>query len=71
MSLRVSLDRGASFGNPVMMPLGAQGEYTTRPTWRNVGYGQDFIFELFWSTPLKTALNGSFIVPEKHDFDAE
>jgi hypothetical protein len=69
VSLRVSRDRGASWGNAVMVPLGAQGQYLTRPTWNRLGYMADAVFELSWSTPLKTALNGAFIEVEKHDAD--
>lgn len=69
ISLRVSRDRGASWGNKVMVPLGAQGKYFTRPTWNRLGYMDDAVFELSWSTPLKTALNGAFIEVEKHDAD--
>lgn len=70
VSLRISRDRGYSFGNPVMKPMGAQGQYKTRPTWYHCGYANDFIFELFWSTPMKTALNGAFIDAENHEMDA-
>ena len=69
MSLRVSRDRGATFGNAVMQPMGAQGLYATRPTWYRLGYMVDAVFELSWSTPMKTALNGAFIEVEKHDAD--
>ena len=69
ISLRVSRDRGASFGNAVMQPMGAQGLYRTRPTWYRLGYGVDFVFELSWSSPMKTALNGAFIEIEKHEAD--
>jgi hypothetical protein len=69
ISLRVSRDRGASFGNAVMVPLGAQGQYFTNPTWNRLGYMDDAVFELSWSTPLKTALNGAYITVEKHDAD--
>lgn len=69
ISLRVSRDRGASFGNAVMVPMGAGGLYQTRPTWNRLGYMTDGVFELSWSTPMKTALNGAFITVEKHDAD--
>ena len=69
ISLRVSRDRGESWGNAVMQPMGAAGRYTTRPTWYRLGYGVDMVFELSWSTPMKTALNGAFIEVEKHEAD--
>ena len=69
ISLRTSRDRGASWGNYVMQPMGAQGLYFTRPTWNRLGFGIDFVFELSWSTPMKTAMNGAFIEVEAHDAD--
>lgn len=58
--LRVSLDRGGSFGNPVQGDFGAAGDYGQFPFWRNLGYARDFVFELSWSEPIPTALNGGF-----------
>jgi hypothetical protein len=49
--------------------MGAQGLYFTRPTWNRLGFGIDFVFELSWSTPMKTAMNGAFIEVEAHDGD--
>jgi hypothetical protein len=69
ISLRISRDRGASWGNAVMQPMGAQGLYLTKPTWYRLGYMWDAVFELSWSTPMKTALNDAFIEVEKHDGD--
>jgi hypothetical protein len=71
ISLRVSKNSGASFGNPVVQPLGSSGKFFTVPTWRRIGYGRDFVFELSWSTPLKTALNGVFITTEPHTVDTD
>ena len=69
VSLRMSRTRGASWGNYVMQPMGGQGLYYTRPTWNRLGYFVDAVFELEWSTPMKTALNGAFITVEEHDGD--
>lgn len=69
MSLRVSLDRGFSFGNPVLKPMGAAGLYKTTPTWYQLGYARDIICELSWSTPQQSALNGVFVEFEKHEGD--
>ena len=67
MSLRVSRTRGASYGNAVMQPMGAAGLYRTVPTWNRLGHGRDIVFELSWSTPMKTALQGVWIEAEPHD----
>lgn len=69
ISLRTSRTRGASWGSYVMQPMGAMGQYFVRPTWNRLGYFSDGVFELGWSTPMKTALNGAFITVEKHDGD--
>ncbi len=69
VSMRVSRDRGFSWGNARMMPMGASGLYNNTPTWNRNGYGRDFIIEFSWSTPMSTALNGAFIEVEKHDAD--
>lgn len=69
VSLRTSRTRGESWGNPVMQPMGAAGRYNNRPTWNRLGYATDMVFELSWSTPMKTALNGAFVVFERHEGD--
>lgn len=69
VSLRTSRTRGESWGDAVMQPLGAAGLYNTRPTWNRLGYATDMVFELSWSTPMKTALNGAFVVFERHEGD--
>jgi hypothetical protein len=61
ISLRWSDDRGKTFGNWVEQPLGALGLYRTSPQWRRLGIARDRVFELSWSCPTKTALNGAFI----------
>lgn len=59
--LRVSTDRGGSFGQPVEGDFGAAGDYGQFPIWRNMGYARDFVFELSWSASINTALNGLFV----------
>ena len=59
--LRTSVDRGGSYGNPIQGNFGAAGDYGQFPFWRNLGYARDFVFELSWSEPINTALNGIFI----------
>lgn len=58
--LRVSTDRGGSYGNKVEGVFGAAGDYGQFPFWRNLGYARDFVLELSWSEPINTALNGGF-----------
>jgi len=61
VSLRWSDDRGASFGNPVTMPLGQAGQYQTSIQYWGLGAARDRVFELSWSAPVKTALNGAWV----------
>lgn len=65
VSLRWSDDRGATFGDPVMMPLGKAGEYITSVQWRGLGMARDRVFELSWSAPVKTCLNGAWVDMEE------
>jgi hypothetical protein len=59
--LRWSDDRGASWGNPVSGSLGKVGEYLTSIQWQRLGYARDRVFELSWSAPVRTALNGAWV----------
>ena len=66
VSLRWSDTRGASWGNPVMQSLGSTGEYYTNVSWSRLGQARDRVFEISWSAPVKTALNGAFMDVRKH-----
>lgn len=59
--LRVSRDRGGSFGNIIESQFGAAGEYGHFPYWAGLGIARDWVFELSWSAPINTALNGIWI----------
>lgn len=59
--LRWSDTRGKTWGNPVGQTLGSSGEYFTSIQWNRLGMARDRVFELFWSAPVKTALNGAFV----------
>jgi hypothetical protein len=61
VSLRWSDDRGASWGNAIQGSLGATGEYLTSIQFQRLGMARDRVFELSWSEPIPTALNGAFI----------
>lgn len=64
VSLRWSDDRGASWSNPVKQSFGATGQYLTIPTWNRLGIARDRVWELSWSAPMHTALNGAFVTGE-------
>jgi len=61
ISLRWSDDRGASWSQPLTQPLGQAGQTEINLQWRRLGMARDRVFELSWSSPVKTALNGAFI----------
>lgn len=61
IALRWSNDRGASWGMPVTADLGAIGKYATSIQWQRLGYARDRVFELSWSAPVRTALNGAWV----------
>jgi len=69
ITLRVSRDRGFSWLVHSIQPLGYQGQYNNRPTFNRCGVANDFVLELSWAGPLKTALNGVFVTIEKHEAD--
>lgn len=61
VELRWSDDRGASYQMPVIQPLGQVGQTQTIVQWQRLGMARDRVFELAWSAPVMTALNGAFI----------
>jgi hypothetical protein len=61
VGLRWSDNRGKTYGNPVFQSLGMEGEYITIMQWNRLGMARDRVFEVSWSPPVRTALNGAFI----------
>jgi hypothetical protein len=59
--LRWSDTRGATWGEPVANDFGAIGEFYTSIQWQRLGYARDRVFELSWTAPVRTALNGAWI----------
>ena len=60
-SLRWSDNRGASWGNPVALSFGKKGDFLLSMQAQRLGIARDRVFELSWSAPIQTALNGAFI----------
>lgn len=60
VSLRYSNTRGKSWSVPEAVHFGAAGEYSRVPQWRQLGQARDMVFELFWASDVKTALNGAY-----------
>lgn len=67
ITLRYSDTRGATWSDPITRSLGKAGEYLTSPQWRRLGMGRDRVFEVSWSVPMKTALNGAFVDAQVHE----
>lgn len=63
-SLRCSDDYGRTYGTAIQQTLGATGQYLTSIQWNRLGMARDRVFELSWSSPMKTALNGAYIEVE-------
>lgn len=61
ISLRWSDDRGRTWSDPVLMPIGASGEFFTTPTWRRLGVARYRTFELFWSVDAEISVQGAFV----------
>lgn len=59
--LRWSDTRGVSWGNAVKRSLGREGEYITSVQWQRLGMARDRVFEISWSSPVKTALLGAWV----------
>lgn len=61
VSLRWSDTRGASWGNPVLISNGSAGQYLTSMQKQRLGMARDRVFEVFWSFPYMTAIQGAFV----------
>lgn len=67
ISLRWSDNRGRSYGNAVMQNAGAQGDYIRQISFWRLGMARDRMFEISWSSPFYTTLNGAFVSYEPHE----
>lgn len=65
ISLKWSDTRGKSYGNALEQSLGLNGQYLTQPQWSRLGLARDRVYELSWSAPVKTALNGAYLEATK------
>lgn len=63
--LYVSDDGGKSWYDPIEAPLGNQGEYDTVAQWTRLGQARNRVYELVWTSNLKTALNGLYVDGEE------
>ena len=61
LCLRYSDTRGASWSDPISDDFGYGGDFYKSIQFQRLGMARDRVFELFWSAPVRTALNGAFI----------
>lgn len=62
--LRWSDTKGKTWGNPIAGNIGPLGDYLRSVQFTRLGVARDRVFELFWSAPQVTALNGGFVVAD-------
>jgi hypothetical protein len=67
ISLRWSNDSGHTWGNPVTQSIGETGEYLTSLQWQRLGMSRSRVFELSWSVPMPTVLQGCFVDATRGD----
>lgn len=65
LSLRWSDDRGVSYGNALTQIMGEGGNYLAQLSFRRLGMARDRVFEVSWSSPIRTALNGAWVETKK------
>jgi hypothetical protein len=61
VSLRFSDNAGRSYGEAITQTLGGTGEYLTSLQWNRLGLARDRVYELSWSAPMKTSLQGVYL----------
>lgn len=61
--MRYSKDGGNTWSNNRIKSMISAGNYRTMLRWRSMGLSRDMVYELSWSAPMATALNGAFIEP--------
>lgn len=62
VSMRYSYDKGKTWKTPVVQSLGKQGDYINWPIWAgSQGLTRDMLYEVSWSGPVNTALNGAYV----------
>lgn len=63
VTLQLSTDGGRTYGQELWRDLGKQGEYRTRPEWRQLGHAdiKGMVFKIKISDPVRRALLGAYI----------
>ena len=61
VGMRFSDTGGQSWSDITYQAIGDIGQFNTNMQWRKCGIGRRRVFELRWSAPVPTALNGAYI----------
>jgi hypothetical protein len=61
LSMRYSDDAGHTWSVPRTTSLGKVGQYLTTPQFNQLGMTRDRVYELFWSSNMKTALLAAYL----------
>src|SRR6266481_6333275 len=63
--LQMSRDNGHTWGNELWTSIGRIGKYKTRAVWRRLGIGNDTVFKLRITDPVKVVITGANLVGKK------
>lgn len=66
LCMRISRDGGYSFGNYRQKGLVSAGNYRSMMRYRGLGMARDAVYELMWSFPGPSALQGAYLEPIVH-----
>lgn len=61
VGLRYSDTGGQNWSDTIYQPIGQTGQFNTNMQWRKNGIGRRRVYELSWTVPVPTALNGAYI----------
>ena len=61
VTLKWSDDRGATYNDGITQSIGLGGEYLKQLSFWRLGQARDRVYEVSWSSPVITALNGAFL----------
>ncbi len=61
VSLRWSDNAGRSYGEAVLQTIGPTGNYLTSMQWNRLGLARDRVYEVSWSAPVKTSIQGVYL----------
>ena len=66
VGVRISKDGGSHWGNYRLKGFTSSGRNRSMMRWRGWGMGRDLVFEVAYSAPMPTALQGAYFEPVAH-----